>query len=107
MASHLRYKSPDGLVVRVKVGFSWQAFLIGSWKSMIRRAWPVFLLVAGYFAFLHTGPPIYASPRLVALKLFLLIVYFAYMVFCGLFGNRWLMQSLRRRGFKLLGEERD
>ena len=28
------------------------------------------------------------------------------MLFCGVNGNRWLGDSLRRRGFTLIGEER-
>jgi hypothetical protein len=28
------------------------------------------------------------------------------MLFCGVNGNRWLSDSLRRRGFTLIGEER-
>ena len=32
--------------------------------------------------------------------------YAVYMLFCGVNGNRWLSDSLRRRGFTLIGEER-
>ena len=32
--------------------------------------------------------------------------YAVYMLFCGLFSNRWRSESLRRRGFTMIGEER-
>jgi hypothetical protein len=100
MSSYRQFKSPDGHVVRVKVGFSWQAFFVGSWRAMARRTWPLVLTALGYLAFLRTGPPFHQSPRLLALTALVLLFYFAYMVFCGLFGNRWLVSSLLRRGFR-------
>ena len=78
MSTYRLYKSPNGDIVRVKMGFSWQAFFIGSLSTIIRRGW---LLAAVAF-------------------------YAVYMLFCGVNGNRWLSDSLRRRGFTLIGEER-
>lgn len=100
MSTYRQFKSADGHVVRVKVGFSWQAFFVGSWRLMLRRTWPLFIVVIGYLAFLRKGPPVHESPRLVALLLLVLVFYVGYMVFCGLFGNRWLVSSLLRRGFR-------
>jgi hypothetical protein len=34
-----------------------------------------------------------------------LAVYGCYMTVCGIYGNRWLINSLRRRGFRQVGEE--
>ena len=78
MSTYRLYKSPNGDIVRVKMGFSWQAFFVGSLSTLVRRGW---LLAAVAF-------------------------YAVYMLFCGVNGNRWLSDSLRRRGFTLIGEER-
>jgi hypothetical protein len=105
--THLLFKSPDGEVVKVKVGFSWQAFFVGSLKALIRRTWLLVGLAAlVYFAVAWMGTSITASSRSVALLVVLLLGYLGYMVFCGLYGNRWLVSSLLRRGFRQVGEDR-
>lgn len=105
MASHMLFKSPTGDVVRVKTGFSWQAFFVGSFRAVLRRTWLVFgVLAIAWFMYAWMGTAIGASSRSVALVLVLLAVYFGYMVFCGLYGNRWLVASLLRRGFRQIGE---
>lgn len=101
------YRSPQGDIVRVKLGFSWQAFFFGSLKAILRRVWLLALpavLIYLMSAF-YSGAPA-ATSRIAALVLVLLAFYGAYMVFCGVNGNRWLDDSLRRRGFTLVGEER-
>jgi len=101
------YKSPQGDIVRVKMGFSWQAFFVGSLKAIVRRTWllaAVAALIYMMSAF-YSGAPA-ATSRIAALVLVLLTFYGAYMLFCGVNGNRWLDDSLRRRGFKIVGEER-
>ena len=37
MSTYRLYKSPNGDIVRVKMGFSWRAFFIGSLEAVIRR----------------------------------------------------------------------
>ena len=108
MSTYRLYKSPHGDVVRVKMGFSWQAFFIGSLKASVRRLWLVAVLAAaGYYAWTWIGgAPSETSSRTAALALLLAFVYAVYMLFCGVNGNRWLGESLRRRGFVLVGEER-
>jgi hypothetical protein len=107
MSTYRLYKSPQGEIVRVKIGFSWQAFFVGSLKAIVRRTWLlgaigvlVYLLTAYY-----NGAPTTTS-RIAALLLVLLGFFAVYMLFCGINGNRWLGDSLRRRGFTLIGEER-
>ena len=39
MGTYRLYKSPNGDIVRVKMGFSWQAFFVGSLKAIVRRTW--------------------------------------------------------------------
>ena len=107
MSTYRLYKSPQGEIVRVKMGFSWQAFFIGSLKSIVRRTW--LLAVAALLIYVITayygGAPT-ATSRTAALMLLLLAFYGVFMLFCGVNGNRWLGDSLRRRGFMLVGEER-
>ena len=52
-----------------------------------------------------TAPPTPTS-RTAGVALAGLGFYAVYMLFCGVNGNRWLSDSLRRRGFTLIGEER-
>jgi hypothetical protein len=106
MHTYRLYKSPNGDIVRVKMGFSWQAFFIGSLKAIVRRTWllaVVGVLFYGVAAF-NSGAPT-ATTRTVGLMLVALAFYAVYMLFCGVNGNRWLTDSLRRRGFTLVGEE--
>ena len=107
MSTYRLYKSPSGDIVRVKMGFSWQAFFVGSLKAIVRRTW--LLAVVGLLFYVSTaffnGAPT-ATSRTVALALVLLAFYGVYMLFCGVNGSRWLSDSLRRRGFTLVGEER-
>jgi hypothetical protein len=107
MSRYRVYKSPHGDVVRVKIGFSWRAFFIGSLTALVRRIW-LLGVVAGLFFLSEAysrGAPTPTS-RTAALALVLLGLYAVYMLFCGVHGNRWLDDSLRRRGFALIGEER-
>jgi len=101
------YKSPQGDIVRVKLGFSWQAFFVGSLKAIVRRTWVIVAVAALVYlmAAFYGGAPA-ATSRIAALLLVLLTFYAAYMLFCGVNGNRWLDDSLRRRGFTMVGEER-
>jgi len=101
------YKSPQGDIVRVKMGFSWQAFFVGSLRAIVRRTWLVAVVGALFYVItaFYNGAPTPTS-RTAALFLVLLGFYAAYMLFCGVNGNRWLGDSLRRRGFMLVGEER-
>ena len=107
MASHMLFKSPTGEVVRVKMGFSWQAFFVGSLHAVLKRTWLVFgVLAIAYFGFAWMGTAITASSSMIALLLVLVAIYLGYMLFCGIYGNRWLVASLLRRGFRQIGEDK-
>ena len=101
------YKSPTGDIVRVKMGFSWQAFFVGSLSAILRRLWLLAIVACLFYAneAYFGGAPTPTS-RTAALALLLLGIYAVYMLFCGVHGNRWLSDSLRRRGFTLIGEEK-
>ena len=107
MSTYKVYRSPTGGIVRVKVGFSWQACFVGSFSALVRQVWLivgvglVFFLSEAWF----TGAPAPTS-RTAALGLALFAASMVYMVFCGIHGNRWLCDSLRRRSHTLIGEEK-
>lgn len=107
MSTYRLYKSPHGDIVRVKMGFSWQAFFVGSLKSIVRRTWLLgaFGLLLYLMTVFYSGVPTGTS-RTTALFVVLLVFYAVFMLFCGVHGSRWLDDSLRRRGFTLVGEER-
>jgi len=107
MSTYRLYKSPHGDIVRVKLGFSWQAFFVGSLKAIVRRTWFLFAVALMFYVVVafHSGAPTTTS-RTAALILVVLAFFGVYMLFCGVNGNRWLSDSLRRRGFTLVGEER-
>ena len=107
MCTYRLFKSPEGKVVRVKLGFSWQAFFVGSLKAIVRRIWLLAVIGVAFYvasAFYNGAPQ--ATSRTEAFALVLLGFYAIYMLFCGVNGNRWLSESLRRRGFTMIGEER-
>ena len=106
MASYRLFKSPEGELVRVTDGFSWQAFFVGSFRTFARRSWPVLcLLPVAYFVFARKDTTLTSSSRLSALLLAAFGAYLCYMVLCGIYGNRWLVNSLLRRGFKQIGSD--
>jgi len=100
MSTYRLYKSPNGDIVRVKMGFSWQAFFVGSLSAVVRRTWLLFVVGALYYASeaYFNGVPTPTS-RTAGVAL-------AGVGFYAVYGNRWLSDSLRRRGFTLIGEER-
>ena len=103
MSTYRLFKSPEGDIVRVKMGFSWQAFFIGSLSAIVRRTWLLAAVAVLYYAgetFYNGAPtPTTAHPRRRARRRSRF--YAVYMLFCGVNGNRWLSDSLRRRGFTL------
>ena len=107
MASYRLFKSPDGELVRVTDGFSWQAFFVGSFRTFIKRTWPVLcLLPVAYITLAPKNTTVTSSSRLLALLVAGFAGYVGYMVLCGIYGNRWLVNSLLRRGFKQIGEDK-
>ena len=106
MKTYRLYKSPHGEIVRVKMGFSWQAFFVGSLKSVLRRTWlPAVFGLALYLMATFYGTAPTATSGTAALLLLLLGFFGVYMLFCGVNGSRWRGDSLRRRGFTMVGEE--
>ena len=106
MASYRLFKSPEGELVRVTDGFSWQAFFVGSFRTFVKRSWPVLcLLPVAYFVFARKDAALPSSSRLSALLVAGVCAYLCYMVLCGIYGNRWLVNSLLRRGFKQIGSD--
>ena len=55
MSTYRLYKSPNGDIVRVKMGFSWQAFFIGSLSTLIRRGWLLAAVIGAALTILAAG----------------------------------------------------
>ena len=107
MTSYRLFKSPEGELVRVTDGFSWQAFFVGSFRTFVKRSWPVLcLLPVAYVVFARKDTALTSNSRLSALLVAGFGTYLCYMVLCGIYGNRWLVKSLLRRGFKQIGEDK-
>lgn len=107
MSTYRLFQSPEGDVVRVKQGFSFQAFFVGSLTTLMRRYWWIALLAAAaWFLMGFTVGMQDLGTRGIAFAAVLGTLCLLYMLFCGFFGNRWLAESLRRRGFRMVGEER-
>ena len=108
MSTYRLYKSPNGDIVRVKMGFSWQAFFVGSLSSdrpahlAARRGRRHLLRGRDLLQRRADADLAHRRRRRSPASRF----YAVYMLFCGVNGNRWLSDSLRRRGFTLIGEER-
>ena len=106
MTTYRLYKSPHGDIVRVRMGFSWQAFFVGSMKALLRRVWLLAVVaLLFYTTWIWFGHAPTRTSRIGAFAVVLLGFYAVYMLFCGVNGNRWLSDSLRRRGFTMVGEE--
>ena len=90
---------PSRKVAQVKVGFSWPAFLLGPLWAFVKRLWWHFfalILVLKMTNFVTD----YALSSKSLLSIFLdLGISLTYMGICGVYGNRWLMKTLLKRGY--------
>lgn len=99
MGQPVLYTDSSGNVVRVKRGFSWPAFFIGPLWALYRQLWVVFLLLTtGMFALRVLF--VYASrTRNATLMIAVVLLEVAVMVICGVYGNRWVVSRLKRKGY--------
>ena len=86
-------------VVGVRVGFSWPAFFFGSLWAIVKHAWGLFAFLLLVDAALWFGSGYAAQSRSAFLLLLFLAANLAYAIVRGVYGNRWLVGSLRSRGF--------
>ena len=90
MSKYRLYKSPEGDIVRVKMGFSWQRS--SSARSRRSSGAPGCCAVAFIYYVgetFYNGAPTPTS-RTPASRSRALGFYAVYMLFCGVNGNRWL-----------------
>jgi hypothetical protein len=90
--------------VQVKRGFSWPAFLFGSFWALAKRMYLLFFVMFVVEAALWfvTG---YANGQgLIGLSLFGAIGTLAYAVVRGKYANRWLESYLAGRGYAVEGQ---
>ena len=93
-------------VVGVKIGFSWPAFFFGSLWAAAKGAWLLFAGLLVIDALVWFGSGYAAQSRNVLLVLVFLVANLVYVVIRGVYGNRWLEASLRRRGFVVVSAGR-
>jgi hypothetical protein len=100
------YLDPGRDYVRVKTGFSWPAFFLGSLWAAVKRMWVVaalMLLVECTFWF---GNSIAAASGNATLVLLGFILQIVYCVVRGRYGNAWRRAALARRGYRVVVEKR-
>ncbi|WP_034380749.1 DUF2628 domain-containing protein [Herbaspirillum sp. CF444] len=90
---------PSRKVAHVKVGFSWPAFLLGPLWAFVKRLWWHFLALILVLKMVNFAT-YYALSTESLFSLFLDIgISLTYMLVCGIYGNRWLMKALLKRGY--------
>jgi hypothetical protein len=86
--------------VRVPLGFSWPALVLGPLWALAKGLWLVCgLLLLGLIVL--TVLDLYAQTRMnIALMLVVLALSGVYMYVCGKYGNAWWRWTLERRGYQ-------
>lgn len=92
-------RHPRGVFAFVKTGFSWPAFFLGTYWAIVKRMWfVVVLMMAAELLVFATNLLLHPASALIG-ALVAVGYSVVYALLRGFFGNRWLMASLRRRGF--------
>ena len=106
MMKKVTYFHPrQGLRV-VKRGFSWPAFFFGSLWAAVNRLWmPVFILMVLFETLLWLVGGVAAAQRMQGLAWSAAGLSLAYACLRGLLGNRWIENSLPRRGYRPHGDD--
>lgn len=96
---HLYFNPHEG-VVSVKQGFSWPACIFGSLWAMAHHMWAPYVLVllpVEVIFGLLTG--LVQASHDEAMAIGMLLANLGLAAVRGWYGNRWLADSLRRRGY--------
>jgi hypothetical protein len=97
-------RHPAGKYVFVKTGFCWPAFFLGTYWVIVKRAWILILPFIGIEIALWMWSGYAEQGGNASLMLMGAVVAFAFAGIRGWYGNRWLLSSLGRRGFKRVEE---
>lgn len=90
---------PSKKAAHVNVGFSWPAFFLGPLWALIKRLWWHFLVLLLVLTMTNFVTDYVISSKSL-LSIFLdLGITLIYMLVCGIYGNRWLMNTLLKRGY--------
>jgi hypothetical protein len=89
----------DGRVALVGNGFSWAAFFFGPLWAVVKRQWMLGLLLFLVLIPINFLIEFAEATRNLAFILASLGLMIGYMVSCGIYGNRWLKASLKRKGY--------
>jgi hypothetical protein len=105
-APRICYLDPGRDYVRVKSGFSWPAFFLGSLWAAVKGMWGVtalMVLVEGAFWF---GNGIAGARRDESLLLLGFVLQIVWFFVRGRYANAWRRAALARRGYRLVAEKR-
>jgi len=100
MRQYKIYKHPSGTTVAVKQGWSWPAFFFDIIWALVKKMWKFgFSLIAAFIAFgLILG---FAGAENAATLIINFIAFIMKIAF-GKFGNNWLADDLKTRGYEYL-----
>jgi hypothetical protein len=100
MKTHTYLQAPNGNVVRLKNGFSWPAFFFGPVWPFIRRAWLLgFVLIVPVLGLNVLEAIILSSWNSVAGAVLVLAGNVFCMYMYGRYCNRWIVRSLKGKGY--------
>ena len=99
------FLDPGRDYVRVKKGFSWPAFFLGSLWAAVKRMWVVAALMATVELAFWFGNSIAAAHGDATLVLLGFVLQIAWFVVRGRYANGWRRSALARRGYRLVVEQ--
>jgi hypothetical protein len=100
MSAAVFLKHPSGREVQVQTGFSWPAFLFGPFWAIAKRQWILAALMGVGFVAVNVVAGMAQQAQDIVGLLVSLVLMIAYMVACGLYGNRWVRLLLEREGYR-------
>ena len=92
-------RHPNGSYYFVKIGFCWPAFFLAAYWAVVKRMWLFVIPLVGAELLLSFVANLAGEGQPRAIILVSLLAMIAVAIVRGYFGNRWLLFSLRRRGF--------
>ena len=105
-APRICYLDPGRDYVRVKKGFSWPAFFLGSLWAAVKHMWGVAALMVLVEAVFWFGRGVAAARGDATLLLLGFALEITWFVVRGRYANAWRRAALARRGYRLVVEKR-
>ena len=102
-AERIAYFHPEHGLVRVKTGFSWPAFFLGSLWGFAKHAWRATLIMMGVEVLLWFGNGFAGAYRNPLMLLACLAAQVAWAVTRGRRANGWWRARLLAQGYRAMG----